>query len=275
MLKRDKVGASAGWSMVLLAMALLALSVVGCGRDSNSPPSVSSVTRDGAKDPPSETMSSSSAEAWNVVGESVQGRPIRVKTLGHGPRRVLLIGGIHGDEAEGSYAVEQLPAAFAEAGIADRVTLTLLQDANPDGRAAGTRANANGVDLNRNFPARNFDPADPVGGGRPLSQPESRVVANIIDRDKPQLVIVMHSWVDREFINYDGPATELAQRFSATSSIPVTESNSFAPTPGSLGSYAGRDLGIPVLTVEFRKGSDPSADWRKVHDALLQAILGR
>ncbi|MBX7135053.1 MAG: DUF2817 domain-containing protein [Fimbriimonadaceae bacterium] len=205
----------------------------------------------------------------------MQGRPIRVKTLGHGPRRVFFIGGIHGDENEGSYAAEQLPDAFAKAGIADRVTLTLLEDANPDGRAAATRTNANGVDLNRNFPARNFDPSDPVGGSRPLNQPESRLVVNIIDYVKPQLVIVMHSWIDREFINYDGPATDLAQRFSAASSIPLTESSSFAPTPGSLGSYVGRDLGIPVLTVELRKGSDPSMDWGKVHSALLQAILGQ
>lgn len=211
---------------------------------------------------------------WTPVGESVQGKPIRALTVGHGPRKVVFIGGIHGDEPEGSVVAAELPAAFTGANLSGAVTLTIIEDANPDGRVAGTRTNANGVDVNRNFPATNFDPADPSNGGTPLSEPESRAVTETIDRITPNLVIVAHSWAGRQFINFDGPAREIAERFSAASGLPVEESSGFAPTPGSLGSYFGRDRQIPILTIEVLKGTDPGAVWEQLRPALLQAIAG-
>ena len=204
----------------------------------------------------------------------MQGRPIRATTLGHGPRRVLFIGGIHGDEAEGSYTTAELPAAFTAAGLPDQVTLTIIEDANPDGRQAKTRGNANGVDVNRNFPAPNFNPTDPTNGGTPLSQPESRTVYRLIEETNPDLIVVMHSWQGRQFVNFDGPARQIADRFAAASGLPVTTSSEFTPTPGSLGSYAGRDRKRPVLTIELRKGSHPKADWDQIRNALLEAIGG-
>jgi hypothetical protein len=214
------------------------------------------------------------ASGWEDVGTSVQGRPIRVQTVGHGPRKVLFIGGIHGDEPEGAVATAELPAAFETAGLDGAVTLTIMEDANPDGRAAGTRDNANGVDVNRNFPALNFDTTDPSNGGTPLSQPESRAVKDTIDRIQPNLVLVAHSWSGRQFINFDGPAREIAERFAASSGLPVEESSAFAPTPGSLGSYFGRDRGTPIVTIEVLKGSDPKGVWDQLRAALLQAIGG-
>lgn len=200
---------------------------------------------------------------------------MRVLTVGSGPRKVVFIGGIHGDESEGAHTTAELPAAFTSAGLADAVTLTILEDANPDGRVARTRGNAVGVDLNRTFPASNFDPASPEGGRKPLSQPESRAVADLIDRVQPDLIVVMHSWRNREFINFDGPARKPAERFSVRSGIPVTGSDEFPATPGSLGSYFGRDRGIAVLTVELLKGSDPVAAWARIRDAVLGAIGGQ
>ena len=223
---------------------------------------------------PPVTVPTADADGWKIVGTSVQGRPIRIRAVGHGPRRVLFIGGIHGDEPEGAYATAELPGAFDEAGLADDVTLTILEDANPDGRAAGTRGNANGVDVNRNFPASNFDATNASNGGSPLSQPEARAVYDTIERIDPALVLVAHSWAGRQFINFDGPARAIAERFAASSGLPVEESSSFTPTPGSLGSYFGRDRGTPVLTIEVLKGSDPKKVWEQVRTALLQAIGG-
>jgi predicted deacylase len=186
----------------------------------------------------------------------------------------LFIGGIHGDEAEGAYATTELPAAFAAAGLADAVTLTVIEDVNPDGRAAATRDNANGVDVNRNFPASNFDTTNPAYGGAPLSQPESRALYETFKRIHPDLVLVVHSWAGRQFVNYDGPARDLAERFGTSTDLTVEASSSFAPTPGSLGSFVGRDEGTPILTIELLKGSDPKADWDRIRGALLEAIGG-
>lgn len=218
--------------------------------------------------------SNANAEGAQVVGFSTQGRPILLRSVGHGPRRVLFIGAIHGDEPEGAHTAAALPEAFTAAGLADRITLSLVEDANPDGRALGTRGNANGVDINRNFPASNFDASDPANGGTPLSQAESRVLFDTIERLSPDLIISMHSWSGREFINFDGPGGALAQRFAQTSGLPVEESNAFAPTPGSLGSFIGRDSGTALLTVEVVKGSDPVAVWNQLKTALIQAIKG-
>ena len=259
---------TAGVSSRAIALAIAVVVGAGVLSCSHSDSSAEDVL---TTPPPSAAVAE---DGWQVRGVSVQGRPIRTLTLGHGLRKVLFIGGIHGDEPEGGYSTAQLPAAFEAAGLADAVTLTILEDANPDGRAAFKRENANGVDINRNFPAANFDTGNPAYGGAPLSQPESRLVFDLINRLSPALVLVVHSWVDKQFVNFDGPARRIAERFSADSGMPLTPSGDFAPTPGSLGSYVGRDRRTPVVTIELRKGSDPKMDWEQIHSALLNAIAG-
>lgn len=215
-----------------------------------------------------------SALVWRVVGQSVKGRPLRATTIGNGPRRVLWIGGIHGNEREGSVATRELPAAFAALpGALQQVTLTILEDSNPDGSAANSRGNANGVDLNRNFPAVNFV-AHRQFGIRPLSQPESRAVHDLILQTNPHLMIVAHSWSDARFINFDGPAQAIAAQFSRLSGYPLRASEDIAPTPGSLGSWVGHTLERPILTLEYRRGRDPVAAWQETRHAILTAILG-
>jgi hypothetical protein len=156
------------------------------------------------------------------------------------------------------------------------VTLTILEDANPDGAAMNVRGNANGVDLNRNFPARNFR-RNRFHGGRPLSQPEARALHDLILRLEPHLVIVAHSWHDAHFINYDGPdaARVLAERFARLSGYPLRRSDEFAETPGSLGSWVGGELGIPILTLEYLRAREPVAAWEETRTAILAVILDR
>jgi protein MpaA len=211
--------------------------------------------------------------AWRTIGESVQGRPIRAQTIGRGPRRVLWIGGIHGNEPEGRIATEQLPVTLAAVpGALDRVTLTIVEDINPDGRALDIRTNANGVDLNRNFPAKNFKPHR-MFGITPLSQPESRVLHDLVVELSPHLMIVAHSWRGSWFINYDGPARSFAQKFSELSGYPVQASEDISPTPGSLGSWVGIELGLPILTLEYLRGREVWEAWRETRDAILGVIL--
>ena len=212
---------------------------------------------------------------WREIGRSVQDRPILMMTVGRGPRHVIWVGGIHGDEREGRVTTERLSDAFRTLGNSiDDVTLHIVQDANPDGTALARRGNANNVDLNRNYPAKNFDLGNPRFGGEPLSQPEARVLHDLILRVQPDLVVVSHAWRGDHFINFDGPAERLAILFETLSRYTVRRSANISPTPGSLGSWVGVDLGIPILTVEYQRGIDPEEAWNQTRIALLGVIIG-
>ena len=206
---------------------------------------------------------------WTSIGMSVEGRPIRYRTVGTGLRQVLWIGGIHGNEVAGTVATRELvPTVLTSRTLRQQVTLHMVKDMNPDGRAANRRTNSRGVDLNRDFPASNRR----NGGG--LSQPESRAIHDLIRRIRPDLIIVAHSWGGRYFINYDGPALAYAQRFSQLSQFPLVPSSDINATPGSMGSWCGIDMSIPILTLEWEKGTPPDDAWATTRSAILAVIAG-
>ncbi len=107
-------------------------------------------------------------------------------SAGSGPWRVLIIGGIHGNEQGAPIAREF--ASYVELNpdaVPAGTQLRVLTDVNPDGREARTRGNARSVDLNRNFPTLNWqgrlDSRDPAsgsctGGSAPGSEPETQAM---------------------------------------------------------------------------------------------------
>jgi murein peptide amidase A len=129
------------------------------------------------------------SEGWitAVAGQSVQGRDMEVlvRSVDAPQRRVLVIGGLHGNEPVTPPAVRGL----VRAEIPADVEVWLVPVANPDGSAAGTRCNANGVDLNRNF-AWQWRSSD--GGPAPLSEPETQAVAALIEDLMPDVVVWIH-----------------------------------------------------------------------------------
>ena len=192
-----------------------------------------------------------SASNWKAIGFSVERRPLLAMQKGTGPLRVYLVGGIHGDETEGRSALDYLQATPTS-------TLRMLRDLNPDGTAANTRVNAHGFDLNRDWPALNFGPGSTGGGVIPLSEPETRALAQDIRAFRPDVVVVLHASATGPFVNYDGPAAALATAFAdAARTVDYAwqvKPDIGYPTPGSLGSYLGVDQGIPILTIEFQRG---------------------
>ncbi len=184
----------------------------------------------------------------NVPAESPQGRPLLHRTVGNGSRSVLLLGAIHGDEPGSHLLVRDFETWFrGHASEFPAVRLIVATPVNPDGLAAGTRRNAHGVDLNRNFPATNFRPSR-SRGSRPLSEPESRFVARLLRRFKPTLVISVHQ--PRRSVNWDGPAKRLAHAMARLNGYRAEATVGYA-TPGSLGSWLGVDRGIPIITLEL------------------------
>jgi hypothetical protein len=213
-----------------------------------------------------------------IVGRSVAGRAIEMETFGGGERRVLVLGGMHGDEPEGSALARRLADLLREnSEQLDGVTVAIVAEVNPDGLHAGTRLNARKVDLNRNFPASDWSPS--VGrrnrhGAEPASEPETRAVIAAIDRIQPDRIVDIHSIsARRECTNYDGPGDELASVMSGFNGYPV-EPNIGYPTPGCLGSWTGADGGIPTITLELPRAVGAATCWRQNREALLAFVEG-
>lgn len=194
---------------------------------------------------------------WEPIGRSFQDRPIEAKSIGKGEFRVLIVGGIHGNEVEPAACIDALCEVIRDARA--NATVRVVRDVNPDGSVARSRGNARGVDLNRNWPASNFRPSA-AHGADALSEPESRLLHGEILRFRPDVILVFHSIASGPFVNYDGPASPLANRFSeaAQRADPrwhVRPSMGYQ-TFGSLGSWAGVDRGIPILTIELERGHE-------------------
>ncbi len=183
----------------------------------------------------------------------------------------LVIGVFHGDEPQGKFLIEEYLKNYPplREGISDRCIyqqsdtrlgrggLLFIPCLNPDGMQLGTRTNANGVDLNRNFPTKNWgedtskagdNPADYFGGKAPASEIETQFVIDVIKKYKPELIITLHA--PYKVVNYDGPAEDIAEKISKIIGYP-TEASIGYPTPGSFGTYAGVERNIPTITLEL------------------------
>ncbi len=190
--------------------------------------------------------------------------------FGNGDVVVLIMATIHGNEPAGTPLVRRLADHLTRyPELIDDRRVVLLPVANPDGMARGTRYNANGVDLNRNFPASNWSRGKSHGSA-PLSEPESRAIYELIARYQPHRIVTIHQPLNR--IDYDGPARALAHAMAGRCDLPVKKLNA---RPGSLGSYAGVERGVPVVTVELPRSAsalDASALWDRYGDMLLAAV---
>jgi protein MpaA len=190
------------------------------------------------------------------LGRSTEGRAILGTTWAGTPAGaapLLVVGGVHGDEPASVEAVLGL-ARRLFAGAAAAAPLVLLPALNPDGLARGAKNSARDVDLNRNFPARSWQAAHAPGyfpGLAPLSEPESRLLAELVDAHAVRGVVAVHAPL--ACVNYDGPAAAWAEAVAAACGWPA-RGDLGTPTPGSLGSWLGVDRGLPVLTLELPSG---------------------
>lgn len=169
---------------------------------------------------------------------------------------LLIFAAIHGEEPETTYALSRALRQL----VAPSEHCAVVLAANPDGLVRGTRGNARGVDLNRNFPSRDWQPnavthrstlEDPSDillspGESAASEPETRALMALISELEPKAVIALHAplaCID------DANASPLGQRLARRTGMPLVRDVGY-PTPGSFGSW-GSDQGIPVVTYEF------------------------
>ncbi|MDX6476527.1 MAG: murein peptide amidase [Gaiellaceae bacterium] len=204
-----------------------------------------------------------------VVGQSVQHRPISlVHVRGPGPR-ILVVGCIHGNEPAGIAVVRALERTHPKAD------LWLVPVLNPDGLAAGTRQNAHGVDLNRNFPSlwQHFGHPGSTyySGPRPFSEPETRIARDLIRRIRPQVTIWFHQHLNLVWAY--GRSTRAGRRYARLAGM------RFLHRPWLAGSSTNWQNHLPrggaSLTVELPAGTlSESGVSRQVRAVLAAATNG-
>lgn len=208
---------------------------------------------------------------YRIVGTSVQRRPIMCLELGAGPDVTFIMATIHGNEAAGTPLVRSLSWYLRRHPemLAGR-KVVLMAVANPDGMVNSARYNARGVDLNRNFEAANRINTKETGL-LALSEPEAVIIKRLILEYRPDRIVSIHQPLN--CIDYDGPAKMLAEYMGQYCALPVKK---LGAKPGSLGSYAGLTLGIPIITFEMTQADselNSQALWSKYGRALLAAIV--
>jgi protein MpaA len=194
-------------------------------------------------------------------GRSVQGVPIWHRDVlpARGPERlrVLVLGGIHGDEmASVNVVFDWLQRAQQKTD--EPIHWRMVPLVNPDGlmNKPSTRVNARGVDLNRNFPTPDWasnaqsywvsrtgrDPRR-FPGPRAMSEPETQWVQKQVDQFKPHLIVSVHA--PYGVLDFDGPPP-------APEKMGSLHLDQVGIYPGSLGNYGGVVRRVPVVTLELR-----------------------
>ena len=196
------------------------------------------------------------------LGRSVDGRPIVAYRVGNpNGTPVLVVGVIHGNETAGLAIAQAL-----EKTSPPDLDLWIVPDLNPDGVAAGTRGNAHGVDLNRNFSWR-WRPLRGVyeSGPRPFSEREARIARDLILRIHPKVTIWFHQHLDMVWAS--GGDRRIEKEFARVSGLP------YHPMPqlaGSAISWQNNTLkGTTAFAAELPAG--PARDVPRYVRAVLAA----
>ena len=218
------------------------------------------------------------AKLQPTLARSVKGRTLYTRDVQSPDARlrVLVVGGIHGDELSStSVALHWIALAQAEPA---RAHWRFVPALNPDGLFSrpSRRVNANGVDLNRNFPTPSWDKEAAVywnqrtrkdprrwPGKTALSEPESKFLVEAMGRFKPHLIVSIHA--PYGVLDFDGPV----EPPSRLGRLYLDQVGIF---PGSLGNYAGVHKRMPVVTIELPNAlKTPSdAEIRRMWDDLRE-----
>lgn len=248
---------------------------------------------------------------WSHVRNSVKGDPLMWVTYGNENQHkkkhqdaTLIMCGVHGDEitpVKFCYDVllylekVRLGVEPESEWMKDRI-IVVAPIVNPDSffKKRPTRTNARGVDINRNFPTRDWS-KDALRmwkhrygrqkrrypGKSAMSEPEVLFQVNLIKRYKFDKIVSVHAPLT--LIDYDGPthqhskgngesANELLITMSKKASGYKIKNYPFFP--GSLGNWAGNERNIPTYTLELPTSDNRNHKkyWKRFRSAIVSAI---
>ncbi len=232
-----------------------------------------------------------SVEPSDVIGYSVEGRPIDVYSFGQGESKYLIVAGIHGGYEGNTIALaNQLMLYITEHPevVPSGDTLYVIPDMNPDaaarGRNADARVNANGVDLNRNFPTQNWMPnwdhthcwndRPTTGGAYGGSEPETQAVMNFILHHRIRAMISYHSAALGVFPGGDPwqeASQELASQLAKTTNYPYPPIDIGCVYTGTLADWAVQNNVSAAVDMEL--STHQSTDFNLNLQA-LKVLLG-
>ncbi len=211
-----------------------------------------------------------SSWARSALGKSIELFSSQVEA----ERPLLFIGGVHGDEPEGVELANQFLSWLQKNNKANLHSWILIPCLNVDGYSKLERTNGNGVDLNRNFPSRDWSPKIKAPrynpGPHPTSEPEVKALCQLIQETRPQVIFHFHSW--EPCVVYTGkPGQTWATMVAGDSGYEVREDIGY-PTPGSLGQYGWWDCQIPVICIEEQERSELSHVWPRFAGGLQKVV---
>lgn len=162
---------------------------------------------------------------------------------------VLIIGVFHGEEPQGEFVINKY---LEKTGNSEQKNhLFYIPCLNPWGKERGLRVNKNSVDLNRNYPTKNWietEKNEYYSGKSAASEEETKMMIQLLEELKPDIILTLHAPL--KCVNYDGPAKELAEQIAIFCDYPVIADLGY-PTPGSFGTYCGIERNIPTVTLEY------------------------
>jgi murein peptide amidase A len=197
-------------------------------------------------------------------GTSVEGNDIPVfRTDVKAQKYLYLIAGTHGDEVEGVYVLKELYKWLSNDHSMSDLPIIVVPILNVDGYRASSRVNAHSVDLNRNYPTKDwkkdFTQKKYNPGPKPLSEPENKFLVDLLDEYPPGLILSFHTW--KPILNYNGDSQDVAEFLSSINKYPIASDIGYA-TPGSFGTFVPETYQAGVITYEC----PPIADNKNLKD---------
>ncbi|MBF0209061.1 MAG: succinylglutamate desuccinylase/aspartoacylase family protein [Oligoflexia bacterium] len=215
---------------------------------------------------------------YHAFGFSSLNQPMGHFTIGSGSgKSILLMSGLHGDEYEGvillNYVLREIlrhTQPIEQVNKTDLLnllsewTIFFLPIANPDAFILNQRWNVNLVDLNRNFPASDWQPV-PLNpryppGKAPASEKETQNIIELISNIKPLMVIDFHSYKESVLLPTFVPnmkdiitVERYIQEWSEQIGIPVGDEVMGYATPGAKQTWCV-EQGYPEVTLEIKRG---------------------
>lgn len=206
-----------------------------------------------------------------VFGQSVEGRDLTAYRIGDGARSVMLVGAVHGGFESNTTELMEALAEHFRANPADLpadITLWIIPALNPDGvergRVLAGRFNANGVDLNRNWPCgwqpvAYFRDQTVSAGAEPLSEPETRALADLITSVQPAATLFYHAAASGVFAGTCGGEAgsgALSATVGLAAGYDTGEAFSAYPVTGTAPAWVN-SLGLAAADVELASSTDP------------------